>query len=109
MKQSFFNYTFIRNFYNEIPLFTIMPNSSNKKFTLVFDFFSPPSPSITKICPPEFKNALIEFISNSVNLFRGPGNTNILPVDNNSSVKISLFLKYDERYKKIYFEFNKNI
>lgn len=71
-----------------------MPNSSNKKLMFVLDLFSPPSPSVTRTLPLEFKKVRIEFISNSVNLLNGPGNTKTLALVNDSCVIASLFLKY---------------
>lgn len=61
-----------------------MPNSSSKKLIFVLDLFSPPSPSVTRTLPPEFRKVLIEFISNSVNLLNGPGNNKIFAFVNDS-------------------------
>lgn len=75
-----------------LPLFTITPYSSIKKLIFVFDLFSPPSPSITRTLPPLLTKFLIAFISISVNLLLGPGNTKTLPLLNDSSLMVSLFL-----------------
>lgn len=76
-----------------------MPNSSSKKLIFVLDLFSPPSPSVTRTLPPEFKKVLMAFISSSVNLLNGPGNTKILAFANNSCDITSLFLKSFFKYK----------
>lgn len=80
-------YTYINK-----PLFTIIPNSSIKKLMFVFNLFSPPSLNITKTFLPPFINPLMEFISKSVNLFRGSAKTNISAFPKVSCDNISLFL-----------------
>lgn len=56
-----------------LPLLIMIPYSSRRKLILVLKFFSPPSPNITRTFPPELMYPLMEFNSDSVNLFFGPG------------------------------------
>lgn len=79
--------------FRNVPLLIMIPNSSRRKLIFVSNFFSPPSPSMTKTLFPEFKNSRTASISDSVNFFLGPAMTRICPVAKDSWERTLVFLE----------------